>query len=490
MAFFFRALRSLFSGKYYKRNVSKRTHHIRGTATAFAFSFVTVISVGALLLSLPVSRIDGTHNLVDAAFTSTSAVCITGLTVSDTGLTYTFWGQLIILLLVQIGALGYMTVAVVVALLMGKRLGIASAVHIMESNGETHLAGMHRLAKNTVIFTLCVEGAGAALYFFRFAAMPELGFSCRSVWYALFHSVMSFCNAGIDLMGPIYGKGTGFTHFCGDIYFCSVLSLLVFLGSLGYAVFADLAVPLKAGNIHLSQLFRNVFSLENRRKRSTHTVIALNTTLILIVLGAVILFCSEYSSGFAGLPLWKKLVMSVSESVTCRTAGFTTLNTASLPVWCLLLLGPLMLIGGCPVSTAGGIKTTTVAVLYGALRSALTGRQDVEICSRRVSQICLNRAIAVTTIAIAFVIIIQMLLCFTEGPNVSSDLSKLQFESVSALGTVGLSTGVTGALSPLGKLIFIVSMYIGRIGSIFFNMVVFSDKKLMRRLPEDDIIIG
>ncbi len=485
-----RPVKSLF-GRGSKKAVSRRTRHVRNTAAVIAFSFFTVIAVGTFLLSLPVSRTDGANNIVDAAFTSTSAVCITGLVAADTGLTYTFFGQLIILLLVQIGALGYMTVAVAMAVLMGKRLGIASAVHIMQSNGETHLAGMSRLARNTVIYTLSVEGAGAVLYFFRFIRIPEIGVSLKAVWYALFHSVMSFCNAGFDLMGCIYGNGTGFSCFCGEAYFCAVLSALVFIGGLGYAVCADLADPLKTARMPLKQLLFRVFSAENRKKHSTHTVIAVNTTLILVAIGAVIMFFSEYRTGFAGLPLWRKAVMSFTESIICRTAGFTTLSTAALPVLTLHLLGPLMFIGGCPVSTGGGIKTTTIAVLYAALKSALTGNPDVEICSRRVPQKYLNRAIAVTSLGVALVILVTLLLCFTEGRAVSEDLPRLQFEVISAVCTVGLSTGITGALSPLGKFILMVAMFIGRIGSItFFNMVVFSDKKIMRRLPEDDIVIG
>ena len=468
-----------------RKAVSRRARHIRNTAAVITFSFIAVIAVGTFLLSLPVSRLDGASDLINSAFTSTSAVCITGLTVHDTSLTYTFFGQLVILLLVQIGGLGYMTVAVAMAVLMGKRLGIASAVHIMQSNGETHLAGMADLAKNTVLYTLSIEGMGAILYFVRFAGMPELGLSFRSVWYAVFHSVMSFCNAGFDLMGVLYGKGSGLSHFCGDVYFCLVLSSLVFVGGLGYAVCADLArTAASEGPFRL-------FSAAARRKHSTHTVIAVNTTLILVALGTVLVLACEHADAFAGMPLWRKFIMSVSESVTCRTAGFTTMNTSALPAICLHLLGPLMLIGGCPVSTGGGIKTTTVAVLYAALKSALGGKPDVEICSRRVPGKYLNRAIAVTALGILMVLGVTVLLSYTESSSVCSDLTRLQFEVISAVGTVGLSTGISAQLSPWGKLILMIAMFIGRIGSItFFNIVVFTDKKLMRRLPEDDIVIG
>jgi len=456
-------------------NNYKRSVYVKNTALLITLSFLLVIAIGTILLSLPIARCDGFIRPLDSAFTATSAVCVTGLTVVDIGITYTLFGQIVILVLIQIGGLGYMTLAVAMAVIMGKKLGITSAVRIMQTNGETKLAGVGNIARNMVLYTFTIEAIGAAFLFFRFSFDPNIGFGFKAFFFGIFHSISAFCNAGMDLLGPLYGEFTSLSHYKGDLWIGFIISTLIIFGGIGYAVFADLIKP------------------ERKRKRTTHTIIAFVTTIILIVLGTVSFLIFEWNNKqtIGELPFWLKVFVSYFESVTCRTAGFSSINIANANLTGLWLLSFLMYIGACPASTGGGIKTTTIAIIYGAMKSAVTGKTDVELCGRRIPQQYVNRAIAVAMFSFFMIILMTVLLTFTEQKSVTKDITRLQFEVVSALGTVGLTTGITPTLSVAGKFLVMFTMFIGRIGSItLFNVLVFSDKKVLRRLPEDDVVIG
>ena len=456
-------------------DTSEKATHIKNTAVLITLSFFLVIFAGTLLLCLPISRFDGRTDILASAFTATSSVCVTGLTVVDTGTTYTLFGQLVIIALIQIGGLGYMTLAVAMAVLMGKKIGISSAIHVMESSGETKLGGMANLAKNIVIYTVAIEAIGGIILAIRFSLDPNIGFGLKAIYFGFWHSVSAFCNAGFDILGNLYGPFNSVAHYKGDAWVCCTIAGLIIFGSMGYPIFSDFIKPTRG------------------RKRTTHTIISLWTTLFLIVGGTGLFLLFEYNNPatLGQHPFWTKVLISYFESVICRTAGFTSIGISNAHLTSLGLMCFLMYVGACPVSTGGGIKTTTLAIIYAAMRSVVTGKEDVEICNRRIPQHYVNRAITVSIFSLVAVIIITVILTFTEHNASTNNIVQYQYEVFSAIGTVGSSTGITPSLSAFGKTFIMLGMFIGRIGSItLLNILVFSDKKILRRLPEDDVVIG
>jgi len=446
-------------------------------ATVIALSFAIAITVGTLLLSLPVAWQDGLSHPFDALFTATSAVCVTGLVIVDTSTAFTTFGEIVILLLVQIGGLGYMTIATAAAILLGRELGITQRVMLRESQGQVRLSGIIRLTRNTMIFTLVVEAIGAVILSLRFAADPNIN-GLTTIYYGIFHSVSAFCNAGFDLMGVIYGPFSSITHYRADIVINLTIAGLLTIGGIGYPVVEELV-------------------RRNKRRLSVHTKLVISTTVALLVLGMLFVLIIEWSNPLTigGASFGEKLMASFFQSASARTAGYNTVDIGDVRAATLFIFSILMFIGGSPSSTAGGIKTTTFVLMLIAVYSVAKGRTDSEVFGRRIPATDIYRALAIAILAGILVMLATMALTLTEpefsGPGGESNFLRVQFDVVSALGTSGLSSGITQNLSPLGRIIIIFMMYIGRIGPLTaFTALAIREKPVRRRLAEEHVIIG
>ncbi|MDD3925414.1 MAG: TrkH family potassium uptake protein [bacterium] len=433
--------------------------------------FLLVIIIGAFLLSLPVMLQDGkTLSPLDALFTANSAVCVTGLVVVDTGTTFTLFGQLIILALIQIGGLGFMTMSTIIFAFLGRRIGLRERLLIRESLGQLSLQGMVKLVKYVVRMTLVIEGVGALLLFARFGSL--YGF-WRGLYLSIFHAVSAFCNAGFDIFGPYTGPFSGFTSFVGDPLVNIVVSGLIILGGIGFMVIADL---------YDAQTHR-------RPRLLLHTRVVLIATGVLIAVGTLAVFLLEYGNPatLGKLPLLHKILAAFFQAVSPRTAGFNTISIGDMHGATLLLTVILMFIGASPGGTGGGIKTTTFAVLFISARSVITGHEEINVSGRRIPFDLALRALAVAMLALFLVIVATMILEITEG----KEFMQVLFEVVSAFGTVGLSTGITPALSVVGKMIIPFVMFAGRVGPLTFAAALAQRKQsTVISYPEERISIG
>lgn len=446
-------------------------------ATVIALSFAVAIAVGTAVLSLPVCWENGRSDPFAALFTATSAVCVTGLVVVDTATAFSRFGEVVILLLLQIGGLGYMTIATVVAILLGRQLGITQRLVLSQSHGQARLSGIIRLTRDTLIFALSVEAIGAVILAVRFAFDPNIS-GWQALYYGIFHAVSAFCNAGFDLMGSIYGRYAGITPYTQDVVVSLTIAGLIIVGGLGYPV--------------VEELVRG-----RKRRLTTHTKLVVATTAALLAVGMFAILLIEWSNAgtLGGLAFPTKLMASFFQSVTARTAGFNTIDTGSLMPASLFVLGMLMFIGGSPGSTAGGIKTTTFVLMLVSVISVAKGRSDSEAFGRRIPAAEVYRALAITIMAALLVVFATLALTLTELGGVdaahSAKFMAVQFEVLSAWGTVGLTTGITPDLSPLGRLIIITVMYIGRIGPLTaFAALALREKPIRRRLAEEHVAIG
>ncbi|PKM42335.1 MAG: Trk family potassium uptake protein [Firmicutes bacterium HGW-Firmicutes-8] len=434
-------------------------------AQTLVLGFAAVILVGSILLMLPVSGSSGKPtNFVDALFTSTSAVCVTGLVVVDTGTYYSVFGQIVIMLLIQVGGLGFMTTATLFALLMGKRINLRERLIMQEALNQLTMEGVVRLAKLILGITFLIEGAAALILGLRWSA--DLGLA-KGFYFGLFHSIAAFNNAGFDLFGS-FRSLTGYTT---DITVNIVITSLIIVGGIGFSVIVD------------------TYTRKKWRKLLLHTKIVLSTTAILLLLGMIGVFFLEYSNTktLAHLSLPAKLLASWFQSVTPRTAGFNTLDIAGMRSATQFLILILMFIGASPGSTGGGIKTTTFGTLVSAVLTMVRGKQDVELFERRLPKEIVYRSLTITTAALALVIIVTMFLTITE----SADFLAVLFETTSAFATVGLTTGITAKLSTLGKLAITLTMFAGRVGPLTVAFAVAQkQQKVIYRLAEEKIMVG
>jgi trk system potassium uptake protein len=428
--------------------------------------FAFIILIGSLLLSLPIATQDGEGlNGLNAFFTATSATCVTGLVVVDTGTTFSLFGQIVVLSLIQVGGLGFMTFATFLALLVGKKISFRQRLILQESLNYTSPQGIVRLAKTILLFTLIAELIGSILLAIRFSFDMPLQ---KAIYYGIFHAVSNFNNAGFDLMGEF----RSLTAYADDPIVSLTVCFLIILGGIGFIVVHDL--------------------YENRslKKLSLHTKVVLSTTAILLVAGTIIIFILEYNNPKTLQPLSfsGKVLASFFHSVTPRTAGSNTLNIPDLTISTLFLTIILMFIGASPGSTGGGIKTTTFATLMGAAWSQVKGKRDVEFFSMRIIHTMIYKSLTITLIAMLVVIGVTMLLSLTEKTD---DFLMLLFESVSAFGTVGLSMGITPELSSFGKIIVAVTMFIGRLGPLTIAIALAEQmKKEYYRHPKGKFMIG
>ena len=432
-----------------------------------ALGFLAVILIGAALLRLPIASRDGVSiPWVDAIFTASSATCVTGLIVYDTYIQFTVFGQAVILTLIQIGGLGFMTVATMFSMFMGRRIGLMERGLMRESISTMQVGGIVRILKHVLIGTAVIEGLGAILLAIRF--IPDMGFA-TGVYYGIFHSVSAFCNAGFDIMGR-FGPYSSLVPYQGDVLVNVVIMALIAIGGLGFVVWEDLYV----------KRFR--FS-----RMSLHTKAVLVFTAVLIVGGAALFFILERDNTLKDLPLGTRILASFFQSVTPRTAGFNTVSMGNLTGGGKLLIILLMGIGGSPGSTAGGMKTTTVLVLVLAAFSYVRSREDINYMGRRLESSVTRKAFTIATIYLLTVLIAVMLMVAMQ-PFVMEDVV---FEVVSALSTVGLTVGITPSLNPVARIIISLLVYLGRVGAISVLMAFAqSHSGLNTKKPIDKVIVG
>ncbi|MGB9803710.1 TrkH family potassium uptake protein [Desulfofundulus sp.] len=425
--------------------------------------FAAVILAGALLLMLPVSSRSGrVTDFLTALFTATSAVCVTGLVVVDTGTYWSSFGQAVILTLIQVGGLGFMSMATLFFILMGRRIGLKERLIIQESLNQLRVAGVVRLVRAVVLFTFLTEGIFASILSLRFYF--DYGFP-RCLWLGVFHAVSAFNNAGFDLMGGF----RSLTGYVSDPVVTLSITSLIILGGLGFAVVMEL------------------YNYPHTRRLSVHTRLVLRTTGALILCGATLFGLLEWGHILRDLPLSGKVLASYFQAVTPRTAGFNTVDIGRLHSATQFLIIILMFIGASPGSTGGGIKTTTFALLGITLCSLSRGKEDVEVFRRRIPPWQVYKALSVTLWAILLVSTVTLLLNVTEG----GDFLAALFETVSAFGTVGLSMGLTPHLSPAGRVAIILTMFAGRVGPLTLAYAFAQRRrKTAIRYPEEKIMVG
>ncbi len=430
-------------------------------------SFVLVALIGSLLLTLPMASTGAPVPWVDAFFTATSAVCVTGLVVVDTGTRFTPFGQAVILALFQLGGLGIMTLSLILITLSGRRISLSGRSIMEQTFMPNPGAHIYSVTMTIIVFTFLIEGVGALLLY---AAAPVDG-----LFSAVFHAVSAFCNAGFAL------RAESFTAFRANPAVNGIITSLIIAGGLGFFV--------------VFECFQ-FFVQRSRKKLSLHTKTVLSVTAGLLVIGTLLFFFFEYNNLLRGMPLGEKILASFFQSVTSRTAGFNTVDFGLATNPTLLMVIMLMFIGASPGSTGGGIKTTCLGVLIALAKSKLHGREDVSLFKASFSNRAVARALSVTILAIVIISGALLVLLWTEtgnqpfsGPHPT--FIQYFFETVSAFGTVGLSTGITGGLSAIGKLLLTLVMFIGRIGPLTLAYAV--GRRYGRgkfRYAEESIMIG
>ncbi len=430
--------------------------------------YLAIILAGSILLILPFATKDGqSTSYLNALFTSVSATCVTGLVPYDTGIHWTGFGQAVILVLIQIGGLGFTTFVSILLLMRGKGIGVYERKIMKESYGE----GMHgavTLIKRIVIGSLCIEIAGAGLLSIRFVA----DFGTIGVWYAFFHAVSAFCNAGFDLMGGAFGQEfVSLTHYAGDPLVSIVVPVLILLGGLGFCVWGDV-----------------IDCKFNFKKFRLFTKVVLVVSFVLVFGGtALFLLFERNNPSYAGYNFGQKLLCAFFNSTTARTAGFSTTDPSTLSGSGYLLTVVLMFIGGSSGSTAGGIKISTFAVIVMGMFASFRGRKDVNIGKKRLDSSLLGQALAIFVSYLTLVIFSTLIICTVE----SCGFLPVLFETVSALGTVGLSMSLTQTLSWASKIILMILMYTGRVGilTLVFALGRKRSSDAVRK-PEESLFIG
>ena len=450
-----------------KKRISLSTTHM------IMLSFLLAILVGSVLLMLPISSANGKSvTYTDALFTATTSVCVTGLVTVTTASAWSFFGQLVILLLIQIGGLGIITILSGFMIGLHRRMGLGDRILLQDAFNLNSMSGIVKFLKKVIIGTLAVEGVGALLYMTVF--VPEYG--VRGIWISIFNAVSAFCNAGMDVIGE--------ESLCGYVLHPMinfVTSMLIVLGGLGYIVWWDLLRVIKNFKKQKFQCFKNL---------TLHSKIALSATGILLLSGAVLFFLFEYRNpqtiGAFSLP--GKLQAALFQSVTTRTAGFATVPQQNLTDASAIVSLLLMFIGGSPVGTAGGVKTVTIAVLLLSAFSVIRNREDTVLFRRTISKQAVGKAVAVVSMSFLIAFVSTVLLATVTG----APALDVMYETFSATATVGLSRNLTASLNIWGKLIIIVTMYLGRVGPISL-VIAFNTKKRKENIiknPTEEISVG
>ena len=452
--------------------VSKRKFTL-STTQIILLSFLMTILAGSALLALPLSSADGEAvPYLDALFTATTSTCVTGLVTLPTVSTWSVFGQIVILILIQIGGLGIITVMSGLMILLNRKMGIGDRLLIQDAFNLNTMSGLVKFVKNVLFGTLIIEGIGAALYMIVF--VPEFG--ARGIWISVFNSVSAFCNAGIDIIAE-----NSLCNYATNPLINAVTSALIILGGLGYIVWWDVLRVVRSRSLKNRKIFRHL---------TLHSKIAITFTAGLILVGAILILIFEYENPLTigDMSLFDKIQVSLFQSITTRTAGF-----ASVPQECLTNATAavsiiLMMIGGSPVGTAGGMKTVTVAVLICSAFATVRNKNSATLFGRRISEGSVKKAVAV---AVTFLVICSasaILLMATSNASVIDAV----YETVSATATVGLSRNLTATLNLCGKLVIIVTMYFGRVGPISLAVALGSKNESQNVIsePTEDISIG
>lgn len=436
-------------------------------------SFLVTILLGSFLLALPISSADGEAvPYLDALFTATTSTCVTGLVTLPTVSTWSVFGKAVILILIQIGGLGIITIMSGLMLLLNRKMGIGDRLLIQDAFNLNTMAGLSKFVRNVLFGTLIIEGIGALLYMFVF--VPEFG--AKGIWISVFNSVSAFCNAGIDIIAE-----NSLCNYATNPLINLVTSALIILGGLGYIVWWDVLRVVKNSSSKNRRLFRHL---------TLHSKIAIVTTLILIFGGGVLIFAFEYGNpaSIGEMSLWDKIQVSMFQSVTTRTAGFATVPQENLTNASSVVSLILMMIGGSPVGTAGGMKTVTIAVLFCSAMATIRNKKNATVFGRCISADSIRKAVAVCVTFIIICLASTVLLMAT------SDAAALDavYETVSASATVGLSRNLTATLNTVGKIIIIVTMYFGRVGPISLAVALGSKSETQNVIsePTEDISIG
>ena len=424
------------------------------------FGFMSIILLGSLLLALPISTKDGQSvGFFDSLFTATSAVCVTGLVAVDTGTTFSLFGQVVLLTLIQVGGLGFMVFATRVMMMLGRRISIKNRMLIRESMNGASLSNLGSVARRYLLLALGIEAVGAALLAIRFIPMYGLR---RGLWFAVFHAVSAFCNAGFDL----FGRFSSLTGFYTDALTLLTVSALIVLGGLGFSVILEVLL--------------NRHGLKNL---SLHTRIVLTFTMALLLAGTVFYMLVENGR--------LDILNAFFQSVTMRTAGFNSVELSSLTDGSKVFSSLLMMIGASPASTGGGMKTTTVAVVTLLIFSVVKGENEVNAARRRISANTVRRALAVVTLFLTMVMLGTLSLSIIENGRFS--LADILFECSSAMGTVGVSAIGTPNLHPVSRAVLLPMMFLGRVGPLTLAIAVARRQGKARNLskyPEEKIMIG
>ena len=429
-----------------------------------AISFALVILAGTLLLMLPISSNDGLPtNFLDCLFTATSATCVTGLIVFDTYLKWSVFGKVVIMLLIQIGGLGLITLVTFFNVAIGRKLGLRNMQLAQESLNSTSFFDVTHLVKAVVLFSLVMEFCGAVLLCTTF--VPKYG--AEGIFMSVFMSISAFCNAGFDLLG-MEGEYISLCNYNGNPVVIFTISFLIIIGGLGFAVWQDIYTYLKKKILLL------------------HTKIVLIMTATLILSGMILFLILEWNNPntLGGLPIADRFSAAFFQSVTLRTAGFNSVDVNSLHGMTKLGSIVLMFIGAAPGSTAGGVKVTTFAVIVMTVVSVIRGKEDTIVLKRRVEKGVVYKALAVVSIALLVVCISSVTIYFTNPDHAEVTGINALFESVSAFGTVGISAGVTGVANIPSKIALILTMFIGRVGPVSLALAL-----AMRGKPSKDIVV-
>ena len=431
-----------------------------------ALGFLAVILIGAIILTLPISSSSGeATNFLDSLFVSTSAVCVTGLVTVDTGTHWSVFGQTIIMLLIEIGGLGFMSFTTLLAIILGKKITLRDRLVLQDAMNTFSIQGLVKMVKYVLTFTLTVQLSGALLFSTQF--VPKYGVA-KGIFYSLFHSISAFCNAGFDL----FGNFSSLTTYSDNWVILLVVSALIIIGGLGFTVWIE------------------IYNFKSIKNLSLHSKMVILVTTVLVLGGTILMFIFEHNNPntLANMDIGDKVLNSFFAAVTPRTAGFNSISTSGMTNAGNLLTIILMFIGGSPGSTAGGIKTTTIGVLVITVISVIRGREDAEAFKKRFSKELIYKAFTLFFIGGVLVMGSTMLLSYTEKG--ASFLSVL-YETASAFGTAGLTVGLTQQLTEGGKILIMIMMYLGRVGPLTVVLSLMKNKRNNGvRYPEGKILIG
>ena len=431
-------------------------------------SFLIIISVGTIALLLPIATPRGEEGIsfLEALFTSTSAVSVTGLSVLDVSKKFSMFGKTIIMILFQLGGLGIMTFSSIIMFLIGRKITYQEKRILQEDLNKETVGGIIKFIKRLLLMVFIIESVGAILLFLVFRKDFDIG---KAIYYAVFHSISAFCNAGFSLFT------NSFEGYKDNYIVNYIISLLIILGGIGFAVIDTIIQKIKRKGR------KKTFSITSR--------MAIKLSLALIILGTIAIYFFEGSNieTIGSFNEWDKITTSFFQSVTARTAGFNTINIGRMKPASIFLFLFLMFIGASPGSTGGGVKTTTIGVVFYSVWSTLRNKPDINIKNRRISWHTLNRAITILFISILYIFLITLVILVIEEKN----FIQILFEVVSAFGTVGVSMGITSSLSDFSKILIICTMFVGRVGPLTAALAFGeTSKRPKHRYPEENILVG